>query len=131
MKIKQSILNAIIAHAKKDTPIEVCGYLGAQDGIVSKHYELTNIDHSEEHFSFDPKEQFATIRDARANGFEICAVYHSHPATSARPSAEDIRLAYDSQISYVIVSLADGKEDVKSFKIKDSAVTVEEIEVIY
>ena len=130
MKIKKDIINKIIAHAQKGAPIEMCGYLTGQDNIVSKHYELTNIDHSEDHFSFDPQEQFAAVKDARANGLEVCAVYHSHPVTPARPSQEDIRLAYDPSISYVIISLADGVEDVKSFKIRDAQVTPETIEIV-
>jgi len=128
--MQKSIRDQIIAHAKKGVPIEVCGYLAGKEGVINKHYALTNIDKSEEHFSFDPKEQFATVKDARRNGMEVYAVYHSHPVTPARPSEEDIRLAYDPGISYVIVSLADGGEDVKSFKIQNATVEPEAIEVI-
>lgn len=130
MKIKQDIRDRIIAHAQKLAPVECCGYLAQADGVICRHYELTNIDNSPEHFSFDPKEQFTAIKNARGQGLEVGAVYHSHPATPARPSAEDIRLAYDPQISYVIISLADGKEDIKSFKIKDGQVTLEEVEIV-
>lgn len=130
IKIKKEIIEKMIEHAKKDAPIEACGYLVGKGGLVSWHYELTNIDKSEEHFSFEPKEQFDTVRDAREKGLEICAVYHSHPETPARPSGEDIKLAFDPDLSYVIVSLADGAEDVKSFKIKDSNVEIEDMEVI-
>ncbi len=130
MRIEENICNQIISHAKKGLPLEVCGYLAGKEGVVTKHYELTNIDASEEHFSFDPKEQFATVKDARNNGLEIYAVYHSHPTTEARPSQEDIRLAFDPNISYIIVSLAEGGEDVKSFKIKNSVVDPEAIEII-
>ncbi len=130
MEIKKNILNNIIAHAKVVAPIEACGYLASQDDIVCKHYELTNVDASEEHFTFDPAEQFATVKDARANGLDVRAVYHSHPVTPARPSQEDIKLAYDPDISYVIVSLEDGEGYVKSFKIKDAQVTPEDIEIV-
>lgn len=130
MKIKKDIYDNIIAHAKKLAPIEACGYLASQNNVVTKHYELTNIDQSEEHFSFDPAEQFATIKDARTNALEVCAVYHSHPETPARPSQEDIKLAYDPNVSYVIVSLADGGEDVKSFRIKEAQITLEDIEIV-
>ena len=91
---------------------------------------MTNADHSPEHFSFDPKEQFAAFREARAQGLEICAVYHSHPASPARPSAEDLHLAYDPHLLYVIASLADGKEDLKAFKIKDRKAEPVPIEVV-
>ena len=42
------------------------------------------------------------------------------------PAEEDIRLAYDPHICYVIVSLSDEKEDVKSFTIKNGIVEQEE-----
>lgn len=131
MNIKKNVLDSIIAHAKKDSPIEACGYLASdKDGIVIKHYELTNMDKSSEHFAFDPKEQFNTLRDARNDDLEICAAYHSHPFTPARPSIEDIKLAYDPNLSYVIVSLAGGKPDVKSFRINFSSVEKESLEVV-
>ena len=130
MKITKNALEAITAHAKKESPIEACGYLAQEGCIITRHYELANIDRSPEHFSFDPKEQFAVFRDARSNGLEIRAVYHSHPAAPARPSAEDIKLAFDPDLSYVIVSLAGGKADARSFKIKNAKVEQEVLEVI-
>jgi [CysO sulfur-carrier protein]-S-L-cysteine hydrolase len=107
----------------------VCGYLAGNDRQVTRHYKLTNIDHSPEHFSFDPAEQFQVVRETRKEGLEILANYHSHPETPARPSVEDIRLAYDPNISYVIVSLAAGQSDVKSFRIQNGVVEKEEIQV--
>lgn len=130
MKIKRNIIAQIIEHAKREAPVEACGYLAAKDGIVSRSYDLTNIDHSQEHFSFDPKEQFAVVKDARAKGYEVCAVYHSHPAAPARPSVEDIKLAYDPVISYVIVSLAGGQDDVRSFKIAGGKAEREDLEMV-
>lgn len=130
MKIQKDVRDKIVEHARRQAPVEACGYLGAKDGVVCRHYELTNVDQSPEHFSFDPKEQFDTVRDARSRGLEICAVYHSHPATPARPSAEDIRLAYDPSISYVIISLAGGRENVKSFRISGAKAAPEPIELV-
>lgn len=130
MKIKKEVIDKIIEQAKKDAPIEACGYLASRDGIIIRHYPLPNIDRSREHFSFDPKDQFVALKDIRLEGLEITAVYHSHPESPARPSQEDIRLAYDSSISYVIVSLAGQKNEVKSFRIKDSKVEAENIEVV-
>ncbi|MBA4411273.1 MAG: M67 family metallopeptidase [Bacteroidota bacterium] len=130
ISIKQSILDQIVAHACNDLPNEACGYLAGNDGVITHGYQLTNTDHSPEHFSFDPAEQFQTVRDARSKGLQIMANYHSHPGTPARPSVEDILLAYDPEISYLIISLANSQVDVKSFKIKDSIVEKEEIIII-
>ncbi len=129
VNIKEQVLRQIVAHAEKEVPVEACGYLAGKDGVITKHYELTNVDHSPEHFSFDPEEQFNVLKQARNEGLEIMANYHSHPATPARPSQEDIRLAYDPAISYFIVSLA-GNPTIRSFKIKNGVVTQQKIEVI-
>jgi len=130
ISIKQSVIDQIVVHARHDLPNEACGYLAGNEGVATHSYQLTNIDHSPEHFSFDPAEQFQTVRNARNKGLQILANYHSHPATPARPSAEDIRLAYDPEISYLIISLADNQIDVKSFRIKDSIAEKEEISII-
>ena len=111
-------------------PAEACGYLASRDGVITSVHGLTNIDHSGERFSFDPKEQFTAVRDIRAKGLKIVAVYHSHPAGPARPSEEDIRLAYDPDMIHVIVSLFGGKEEVGMFRIKDQKAHHVNIEVI-
>ena len=77
-----------------------------------------NLDHRHDHFTMDAREQFDAVKNMRVNKLKLAAVYHSHPETPARPSQEDIRLAFDPEISYVIVSLACKKPAVKSFKIK-------------
>ncbi|MEI6138425.1 MAG: M67 family metallopeptidase [Mariniphaga sp.] len=128
LRISQQVLDGIIDHARNGLPEEVCGYLAGIDGEVTRQFRLTNIDHSNEHFSFDPAEQFQAVREARKAGLQILANYHSHPESPARPSVEDIRLAYDPEISYVIVSMAAELPDLKSFLIRKGEVEKEEIE---
>ncbi|MDR2790863.1 MAG: M67 family metallopeptidase [Campylobacteraceae bacterium] len=130
IKIPENIYEAIIKHAQSKAPIEACGYLAGINGEVKAIYEMTNADNSEEHFSFDPEEQFAALKSAGKAGLRLIACYHSHPATPARPSQEDIRLAYDPNISYIIVSLAQDKPVLKSFKIKNKEAANEEVEVL-
>ena len=130
IKIPKEIYEAIINHAQSKAPIEACGYLAGVDGEVKRFYEMTNTDNSEEHFSFDPKEQFEAFKDANREKLRLIACYHSHPATPARPSQEDIKLAYDPNISYIIVSLAGEIPDIKSFKIRNGEVTKEEVVIV-
>lgn len=131
MKIRADIRERLVAHARREAPLEACGYLAVKDGVLAGIHALTNCDKSPEHFSFDPKEQFAAVREARSNGTALDAVYHSHPASPARPSAEDIRLAYDADKLYVIVSLAGGCDDVRAFWIREGQVTEEILEVVH
>ena len=130
IRITEDVIAAITSHAKNDLPNEACGYLAGRNGIITKCYPLTNIEASPEHFSFDPAEQFATLKSARMEELEIIANYHSHPETPARPSQEDIRLAYDPNIFYIIVSLAGGQINLNAFRIVNDQVNRISLQIV-
>jgi len=131
MKINRAVLNEIIAQAKNELPDESCGYLLANaEGIIDENFPMTNIDHSPEHFSFDPKEQFAAIKHCRQTGKKLVANWHSHPSSPSRPSAEDIKLAYDSTITYFILSLATEEPVFNGFHIENGSVEKLVVEVV-
>jgi proteasome lid subunit RPN8/RPN11 len=117
MIIPGNIIEALFEQAGRKAPVEACGYLAGIDGRVSKHYPMTNIEGRNDHFAFDPKEQFAVHKSSRDEGLTVIGVYHSHPASPARPSREDIRLAYDPTVVYIIVSLMDGIKMMRGFRI--------------
>ena len=119
IKITNLILNEIIEYSKNSLPAEACGYLAGSGDVLSVCYKIRNVDDSPEHFTMDVSQQFNAYKDARKNGFEIKAVFHSHPSTPARPSEEDKRLAYDQNIFQIIVSLAEDNPVVKCFKIEN------------
>lgn len=124
----------MVRHARVLAPIEDCGLLGGTvaDGVktVEKVYYLTNTDHSEKHFSLDPKEQFAAVKEMRANGWQLLGNWHSHPASPSRPSEEDKRLAFDSKASYFILSLHGGEPVLNSFHVsREKKVTKEDLRI--
>ena len=132
ISLKKADYEKILAHAKSCVPEEACGLIaGTKDGedkVVEKVYLLTNIDHSNEHFTLDPKEQLATIKDMRSKGYAPLGNWHSHPESPSRPSEEDKRLAYDSKASYMILSLMNRAEPVlNSFKITGDTAEKEEL----
>ncbi|MEE1313638.1 MAG: M67 family metallopeptidase [Lachnospiraceae bacterium] len=122
----------IVDHAIAELPNEACGLVaGTVDGVdkhIEKVYLLTNIDHSNEHFSLNPKEQLAAIKDMRSLGYVPLGNWHSHPETPSRPSEEDKRLAYDRNASYLILSLMEQEKPVlHSFHIEGLDVQKEEL----
>ena len=130
--LKKADYDKILEHAKKELPDEACGLIAGkidnENKIIQKVYLLTNIDHSNEHFSLDPKEQLVAIKDMRANGYVPLGNWHSHPESPSRPSDEDKRLAYDSKASYMILSLMDINNPVlNSFKITGDVSEKEEL----
>jgi proteasome lid subunit RPN8/RPN11 len=123
LEIPTNIFEQIVAQAKALTPVEVCGILAGSNGKAEKLYKMTNVDNSSSHFMMEPKEQFAVVKDIRSAGLKMLAIYHSHPETPARPSAEDIRLALTQDVIYVIVSLQCAHTvDVKGFCIENGNV---------
>ena len=132
ISMNKSDYELILEHAKSVFPEEACGLIDGsiEDGnkIIKKVYILTNIDHSNEHFTLDPKEQLAAVKDMRANGLTPLGNWHSHPESPSRPSEEDKRLAYDSKASYMILSLMEEDKPVlNSFHIEGDVSTKEEL----
>ena len=65
--INKNDYERILAHARENLPEEACGLIAGidrEDGVreIKKVYLLTNIDHTNEHFSIDPKDQLASIK---------------------------------------------------------------------
>ena len=127
MRIKKDLIDKIYLQGEADAPFEACGYLAGKNDQILEYFPMKNMDHSSEHFSLDPKEQFSVTRLARQEGLEILAVYHTHTATPPRPSDEDLKLAHDPGIIYVIVSLAQGKRTSRAYRIVKGKVSEEKI----
>lgn len=132
IKLQKDDFKKMLHHAIAELPNEACGMIaGVKDGsdkVIKKVYLLTNTDHSNEHFSLDPREQLAAVKDMRANGFIPLGNWHSHPETPSRPSDEDKRLAYDKTASYMILSLMDSNNPVlNSFHIEGDTAEKEEL----
>lgn len=132
IKLNKADFEKILAHARTEAPVEACGLIAGriEDGnkLIDKVYILTNVDHAEEHFTLDPKEQLAAVKDMRANGLVPLGHWHSHPVSPSRPSQEDKRLAYDSRASYLILSLMDENAPVlNSFHIEGDDAQKEEL----
>ena len=134
--LKKEDLNRMIAHANYWLPAEACGLVAGiidekGDKHIEKVYLLTNTDNSNEHFTIDPAEHFASIKDMRANGIVPLGNWHSHPETPSRPSNEDIRLSYDKNASYLILSLMDAENPViNSFHIEGTESTKEDLIIV-
>lgn len=129
LKITRNVYNAMVQLAQRESPIEACGYLAGIDGEARLFIPMTNIDHSPEHFSFAPEEQFRALKQARNMNFRLLAVFHSHPASPARMSAEDIRLANDPDMTYIIVSLLNNEPVIRGFRTAERTVTEERLEI--
>lgn len=120
----------MVAHCRRWSPEEACGILGGLNGTVTKVYCATNTDHSPKTYTLDPQDLFQIIREIDNKGWDLLAIFHSHPATRAYPSATDLRLAFWPESYYVIISLADEQPDMHAFRIVDGQISEDPIVVL-
>ena len=131
LEIPRYIFSEMFSQARAEAPVEACGILAGTGRRVQQLYKMANTDQSSEHFTMAPEEQFAVIKDIRGQGREMLAIYHSHPESPARPSAEDVRLAFTDGVLYVVLSLQKPTApEIRAFNIDDGVVSESELEII-
>ncbi|UCC54254.1 MAG: M67 family metallopeptidase [Anaerolineaceae bacterium] len=129
IQIQHVIYQIMLAHVQADYPLEACGFLAGQDQCISHIYAIENILHSPTAFEMHAGQQIQAMLDIEAQGLEMLAVYHSHPAGSERPSETDIAKAYYPELVQLIISLVDrSNPTVRAFSIANKH--VEEVKLL-
>jgi [CysO sulfur-carrier protein]-S-L-cysteine hydrolase len=131
MRISQSLVDEMVAHAREDLPNECCGMVGGRDGEATEVVRVVNAAATPLRYEMDPQGQYNALKKIEDNGGELLAIYHSHTKSAAYPSQTDVNqaVAWPDQV-YVIVSLADADSpDVKAFMLKDLKIADAEFEV--
>jgi len=133
IRMEYGLYDEIVEYAKQHLPEEACGLVAGTDDeegrLIKKVYFLENVDHAADHFTLDPKDQMNAIKDMRALGLKPLGNWHSHPESPSRPSVEDIRLAFDSKASYLILSLMAENAVLNSFHIENGEYTKEDLRI--
>lgn len=70
-------------------PEEACGFVVGSGNVARLIIPVTNSLHDPYRFRMDPQEQLTAFLLAEEKGWEILAVYHSHPHGISTPSATD------------------------------------------
>ena len=109
IKIRRSVVDAILDHARLEAPNECCGLLIGSAAIVERANAARNLLSSPTRYRVDPADHFVAIREARGAGLTVVGAYHSHPAGAPIPSPTDRREATYPDYLYVIVS--PGRDD--------------------
>jgi [CysO sulfur-carrier protein]-S-L-cysteine hydrolase len=131
VRIRQEIVDQMVAHAREEAPNECCGMIAGADGRATRLYRARNAEASPLRYVIHPTDQLRIMTEIDAAGEELVAIYHSHTGSPARPSQTDINLAENwPDPLYVIVSLeAPDEPEVRAFEIRDGAVTEVELMV--
>ena len=118
----------MVATCIRALPDEGCGLLlGTAAGVVVDVVASANLAASAKVYEIDPKVLLRTFRRADDEGLEVLGVFHSHTHSPAYPSPTDVRQAPDPSWHYVLVSLADVPADLRSYRIVEGEVTLDEV----
>jgi proteasome lid subunit RPN8/RPN11 len=133
LSIDRTIMEAIVAHARRDHPDEACGVVAGPAGSdqPTRHIPMENAARSMTFYEFDSMQYLRVWREMDDRDEDPVVIYHSHTATEAYPSRTDISFAGWPQAHYLLVSTRDPRTaQVRSFRIVDGAVTEEPVKVV-
>jgi proteasome lid subunit RPN8/RPN11 len=137
LRLRQDQLDQLIGQAQAEAPNECCGMLAGRGEVVEAIFPGRNRDQSPRTYLMDPEDQIRAFRAMDEHGWDLVAIYHSHPHTEAVPSRTDRERALDQdgaplfpETRYVIVSLRDAaRPQVRAFRLNGSHFIEEDVEV--
>jgi [CysO sulfur-carrier protein]-S-L-cysteine hydrolase len=133
LTIDRAIVDAIVAHARRDHPDEACGVVAGPIGsdVPTRHIPMDNAARSSTFYQIDSMDQLRVWREMDDLDEEPVVIYHSHTATEAYPSRTDISIAGEPNAHYLLVSTREpDSEEIRSFRIVDGVVTEEEVNIV-
>jgi proteasome lid subunit RPN8/RPN11 len=120
--ISAAVRAALEDHAREEAPNEACGLIVFREGEAVRYERGRNRLASPYRFELDIDPRLWFLED---EGYEL-AVFHSHPASPARPSRTDIeRIGLWAGRPFFILSLSTG--ELAAFRIDGNGVEREQI----
>lgn len=99
-------------------PLEACGIMAGNGSLVERLYPVDNRLKSPYAYKMEPNQQLKAMLDLEEKGWEMLAIYHSHPMGPDGPSPLDVAQATYPDAAHVIVSLRDRQHPtVRAFQI--------------
>jgi len=133
VRLRQQVLDAVVAHARRGHPREVVGLLARSaphSGDIVDSHPLLNEERQYPHLGFlvSPGALAAAEQAVHDAGLHVAGVYHSHPGRSARWSPADRDSARVGDV-HLIVSLRGAVTEIRAWRrVVDR--TMEELPVV-
>jgi proteasome lid subunit RPN8/RPN11 len=103
LELSQSLLDEMIAYVDQHAPLEACGLLAGKAARAEKMIGVLNQAQSPVRFVMDPYAQLHAFDWIDSNGFDLVAIFHSHPTGPEVASPTDI-LEATYAVVHVILS---------------------------
>jgi proteasome lid subunit RPN8/RPN11 len=114
LKIRRTQVTAILEHARRGYPFEVCGVLLGERSSVASVVPVVNreAESPQVRYQIAPEDLLRIQGEGRERGEEILGYYHSHPDHPPRPSETDRRIAAEGLsdgVFHVVVGVEKGE----------------------
>lgn len=104
-------------------PLEACGIMAGKGGLVKRLYPVENQLQSPHAYKMEPNQQLEAMLDLEEKGWQMLAIYHSHPMGPDVPSPMDVAQATYPEAAHVIVSLRERQRpSIRAFLIVDEVI---------
>lgn len=115
------LVNKILHQAQISPENEICGFIGARQGVPVSCYPVHNVaKQTALRFWMDPKQQIDAMREMREKNEDLFAIYHSHPSAPAELSATDLEQANYPDTLQIVISLnTKGVLEMRGFRLRD------------
>ena len=114
LRLTPSLLDRIAEHARDAYPGECCGFmLGVRREGQRIIHEIIEADNAvgraraAQRYEIAGRSYLHADRHARAHGWDVVGIYHSHPDAPPTPSRTDLAEAW-SEYVYLIIPVAEG-----------------------
>lgn len=120
--ISKQHLDEMRKHVEANLPEEACGLVAGKEGRSQRVYLVENILHSPIRYRMNPEGQLKAFIELEQNGWELLAIFHSHPRGPEHPSATDTDEAYYPEAAHLIWSYTDGEWRCLAFRIVEQKI---------
>jgi len=118
--LPRKFYKAMQQHVAGVMPEEGCGLIAGNNGIVKTVIPITNDLRSPVRYNMNPNELIQAFYEFEAQGIELVATFHSHPAGPSHPSETDLHEYAYPEAYMLILTPAGSNWHLKGFKIKGS-----------
>ena len=112
-------------HVASLAPEEACGLIAGEGNWARIIFPITNVLHDRYRFRMAPDEQLHAFIQTEASGFEIIAIYHSHPHGIDHPSSSDYAELTFPGVVYLIWYQSGGEWQCKAYLMQAEAQAIE------
>lgn len=121
---------AIIAHARAESPREACGIIAGQRDRAAEIIPIPNTAADPIHtYLMDERRLVEVFISLEARGLVLLGFYHSHPQSNPIPSPTDIKMASYPDTPYLIVGLKGGEARLAAWKMRYGQVSEELVHI--